>query len=184
MDFVLKQTLKEGNKSVKMDLECITKDIDKQKQRMQNARALMLDGEITPDDYKEMRSEIENMLQDLRIKELLLKGGNENYDKDIDFCVSLLKEIDKVYKDANTEGKQLIIGSIFPERLIFENNKYRTPKLNRVVSLICNNNGQSKGGKKRKHTFLDVLSCKVESEGFEPSSKQGINMLSTCVAEI
>lgn len=165
-----------------MDLDSIVKDIEKQKQRLQNARALMLDGEITPDDYKEMKSDIESILNDLLIKQILLKGGNENYDKEIDFIVNLLKEIDKVYKDANKEGKQHIIGSVFPERLIFENNQYRTPKLNSVISLICNNNGQSKGGKKRKHTFLDVLSCKVESEGFEPSSKQGIKMLSTCVA--
>ena len=167
---VIKQSFKENNKHVKLDLEVITKDIDKQKQRLQNARALMLDGDITPDDYKAMKCDIESLLHELKIKQLLFEDGKENYDKDIDFIVSLLKEIDKIYKDTNAQGKQNIIGSIFPERLIFENNQYRTPKLNSVVSLICNNNGRSKGSKKRKHTFLDVLSCKVGPLGIEPST--------------
>ena len=102
-----------------------------------------------------MKNDIESILNELHIKEILLKGGNENYDKQIDYCVNLLKDIDNVYKNASTENKQHIIGSIFLERLIFEKNKYRTPILNRVVSLICNNNGLLKG-KKKESTFLTM----------------------------
>ena len=152
---ILKQSLKENNQSVKLDLQIITKDIEKQKQRLQNARALMLDGEITPDDYRSMKNDSEILLNELRIKEILLNGGNENYDKQIDYCINLLKDIDNVYKNASTENKQHIIGSIFPERLVFEKNKYRTPILNRVVSLICNDNGLLKG-KKKESTFLTM----------------------------
>lgn len=168
---ILKQSLKENNHSVKENLQIITKDIDKQKQRMQNARALMLDGEITSDDYRGMKGDIESLLNELHIKQILLKGGNENYDQQIDYCVNLMKDIDNVYKQANTEGKQRIIGSIFPERLIFEKNRYRTPKLNSVVSLICNNNGRLKGNKKGKYTINDILSKRVVSPRIELGSK-------------
>lgn len=102
-----------------------------------------------------MKNDIESLLSALHIKEILLKGGNENYDKQIDYCINQLKAIDNVYRNASTENKQHIIGSIFPERLIFEKNKYRTPILNRVVSLICNNNGLLKG-KKKESTFLTM----------------------------
>lgn len=181
---IIKQSLKENNNSVKADLQTNTKDIDKQKQRLQNARVLMLDGEITTEDYRGMKNEIESMLNELLIKNILLNSGNENYDKQIDFCVNLLKDIDNIYSNANTEGKQRIIDSVFPEKLIFENNRYRTPRLNKVVSLICTNNKQSKGNKKGKHYFNEVLSCGVESERFELSSKHRINKLSTCVSDI
>ncbi len=167
---ILKRSLKENNQSVKLDLQTITKDIEKQKQRLQNARALMLDGDITPDDYRGMKNDIESLLNELRIKEMLLKGGNENYDKQIDYCINLLKDIDNVYKNASTEGKQHIIGSIFPERLVFEKNKYRTPKLNTVVTLICFNNKPSKGVKKEKHAKTGVLSKGVGPLGIEPST--------------
>lgn len=164
---ILKQSLKENNNSVKLEMLDVTKSIEKQKQRLQNARALMLDGEITPDDYRGMKNEIESSLHGLTVKQMLLKGGNENYDAQIDLCINLMKDIDSIYKKANTEGKQRIIGSIFPERLIYEEKQYRTTKLNRVVSLICNNSKPLKGGKKRKHTFLDVLSKGVVSPRIE-----------------
>ena len=167
---IIKQSLKENNSSVKLDLSTNTKDIEKQKQRLLNARVLMLDGEITTEDYRGMKGDIESILNELLIKQILLKGGDENYDKQIDYCVSLMKDIDNVYKNVNTEGKQRIIGSVFPERLIFEKNKYRTPRLNKVVSLICTNNKHSKGNKKGKHTFNDMLSCGVENIGFEPTT--------------
>jgi site-specific DNA recombinase len=168
---IVKQSLKENNHSVKEDLHNITKDVEKQKQRMQNARALMLDGEITTEDYRAMKHDIEIVLEELLVKQILLKGGNENYDKEIDFCVRLLKNIDNIYKQANTEGKQSIIGSLFPEKLIFENNQYRTPRLNSVVSLICNGNGHSKGCKKRKYAIVSVPSWGVISPRIELGSK-------------
>jgi len=69
--------------------------------------------------------------------------------------LTLLRKFKSPCSTADTENKQRIIGSIFPERLIYENKKYRTPKLNRVVSLIFSNEGRFKGSEKRKHTFLD-----------------------------
>ena len=99
-----------------------------------------------------------------------MKGGNENYDKQIDYLVKLLKDIDNIYKNASTEKKQLIIRSVFPKRLIFENNKYRTPVINKVVSLLCSNNGQFKSKKNGKYIFNDVLSTGVGPLGIEPST--------------
>ena len=166
---ILKQSLNENNKTVKADILDINKGIDKQKQRLQNARALMLDGDITPDDYRAMKGDIESLLNELIVKHtLLLNSGNDCYDEQIDFCIALLKDIDKLYMEANTEQKQDIIGSIFPERLIFVNGTYRTPRLNSVISLVCANYKQLGGGKKEKHPKIEVLSCEVPSGGFEP----------------
>ncbi len=33
---------------------------------------------------------------------------------------------------------QKLIGSIFPEKIYFENNSYRTTKINAVIEFICN----------------------------------------------
>lgn len=168
---IIKQSLRENNLSVKADLENIAKDIDKQKQRLQNARSLVMDGEITPEDYKGMKGDIETLIDELLVKQILLKGGAENYDKQIDFCIWLLKDIGSIYSNSTTEQKQRIIGSIFPGRLIFENNDYRTPQLNTFVSLVCNNGKGFKGKKKGKHAFDCMLSKGVASAGIEPTSK-------------
>ncbi len=68
--------------------------------------------------------------------------------------------------------KRLLL--IFPKNKVFEKNSVRTLEVNRVVSLILNAGNTSGGGKKEKHTDFGVLSCGVESEGFEPSSKRRI----------
>ena len=63
----------------------------------------------------------------------------------------LLLNLDNYYTLKNTEIKQKIIGSVFPEKLVFENNEYRTTKTNDVVTLICPTDkglGKKKGGKK------------------------------------
>ncbi|MFY9310223.1 MAG: recombinase family protein, partial [Bacteroidia bacterium] len=82
--------------------------------------------------------------------------------------LKLLKNLDTIYNNADTEGKQDIIGSIFPEKIIYKEGRYRTPKLNNVVKLLCFNNKPFKGGKKGKHPKIEVLSCVVVSKGFKP----------------
>lgn len=50
----------------------------KQKQRLKNAKDLMLDGEISASEYKEMKVEIEEKINLLSIEELKMKEGHEN----------------------------------------------------------------------------------------------------------
>ncbi len=58
--------------------------------------------------------------------------------------------------------------------MVFHKNSVQTPEMNRELTLILNYGNTSGGGKKEKHTDFGVLSCGVESEGFEPSSKRRI----------
>ena len=97
-----------------------------------------------------------------------IRQGMESYDTKIDDCIDIVLNLDKYYDSKNTEVKQKIIGSVFPEKLNFKDKQYRTTKLNQAVEILCKTDkglGQKKGGKK---TELSVSSLRVESEGFEP----------------
>jgi len=94
----------------------------------------------------------------------------------------LLLNLDKYYSAKNTEVKQKIIGSIFPEKLFFQDNEYRTTKLNKAVELLCKTDkglGKKKGG---KNSDFSESSLRVELAGVEPASKRGIAEPSTCLA--
>ncbi len=65
------------------------------------------------------------------------------------------------------------------EKLKFDGKNCRTPKSNKVLDLLLTIDGASKEDKKRDKLKNLGLSLCVDPEGFEPSSKQGINMLST-----
>jgi site-specific DNA recombinase len=137
---------------------------------------LMLDGEFSASEYKEMKFEIETELDKLNREEAQFRQGIENYDDKIDDCLDLLLNLDKYYVSKNTEIKQKILGSVFPEKLIFQNNEYRTTKTNDVVALICPTDkgfGKKKGGKK---TDFSVSSLRVVPTGIEPVT-QGFSVL-------
>ena len=65
----------------------------------------------------------------------------------------------------NIQVKQRIIGSIFPEKLIFEKNNYRTPKVNNVVSLICRASKEASDKKKGTKTITSSSSFGVVPTG-------------------
>ncbi len=159
----LKELLHGNNKKGKEQLIEIAKEIEKQTQRLKNARALMLDGEISSGEYKEMRIDIEETINRLSLQESQLRVSNEDFTKQINFCTMLFTNIDKYYISGDTEVKRKIIGSIFPEGLTFENNKYRTTKINEVVSLICLSDRQLQGNKKGKRSISETLSLQVVS---------------------
>jgi site-specific DNA recombinase len=172
---ILKEKLKENNSDERKEQEKRGNEIVKQNQRLKNAKDLMLDGEISSFEYKEMRIEITEKIR-LLSNDMANANGDKHYDRKLDSCLELLLNLSKYYQQSDTSTKQKIVGSIFPEKLIFENKKYRTAKINSVIPLICRQDGLSKGGKKRKHTISDMLSCQVVPTGIEPVT-QGFSVL-------
>lgn len=177
----LEHILHGDNKHNKTELAEANKAIEKHTQRLKNLGVLMMDGEISPEDYRQMKIDTTEEVQKLKAKVEYLNENTEDYTAQIDFFMQLFANLDVYYDTANIEVKQQIISSIFPEKLVFEQNKYRTDAVNDIIAELCANSEPSKGAKKGKHAFLDVLSRGVDPEGFEPSSKQGIHKLSTCL---
>ncbi|MBA3673338.1 MAG: hypothetical protein H0W75_00005 [Chitinophagaceae bacterium] len=147
----------------------INYEVEKQTTRLKNARSLMLDGELTALEYKEMKVDIEENIKALERQQNQLRLTDENLNEHIDFCVALLSNIDKIYDVADISTKQHIIGSVFPEKLIFENNKCRTTKIEDAVALLCLNSEGLSENQKKKHPINKVLSVEV------PPSRPNMN---------
>ena len=160
---LLKKQLRTSSGENITEAERVSKDIDKNKQRLKNAQVLILDGEINPTEYKEMKIKLEEDLIRLTAEEIKVQGNKGNYEKHIDICVWIMKNLDRFYDAADTATKQRIIGSIFDEKLILEENHCRTTLINEVAVRICRKDSASGDTKKRKHTFSDVLSCQMEA---------------------
>jgi site-specific DNA recombinase len=158
---ILKEKFKQHNTTGKAELEKNQKEIARQKQRLKNAKDLMLDGEIPAGEYKEMKFEIEEILTKLNLEESKFREGIENHCQTIDDSLDIVQNIDKYYVAKHTVAKQRIVSSVFPEKLVFENHTYRTPRINEGVRLLCRNDGAFGGGRKIKHSENEVLSCEV-----------------------
>jgi len=75
-----------------------------------------------------------------------------NYDKEIDYSISLLKNIDKVLICSFLEDKRCILSSILPEKMVFSENKLLNFFQNEFFSLIFLNSNELEG-KKRKTSW-------------------------------
>jgi len=50
--------------------------------------------------------------------------------------LTILRNLDQFYLNATLSEKQLIIGSVFPEKLIFEKKQFRTERMKEALSLM------------------------------------------------
>lgn len=74
------------------------------------------------------------------------------------FGIPLLSNLSGFYKRANVEIKQKLLGSIFPAKLHFRENSYRTTPLNPALALILQKNKALENEKTGQILFEESLS--------------------------
>lgn len=156
--------------------------LDMYEQRMERAQLLMLDGKMDFIEYQPIKARLEEDAFRLKLK---IEAIEELQPKDennvMEFGFYFLSNLGKLFTNAALPIKQQIIGSTFPEKLIYENNQFRTASGNNVLLLMA---ATSKAFAIKKESRLEnsnLLSRRVEPAGFEPASKHMPNKLSTCV---
>jgi site-specific DNA recombinase len=82
--------------------------------------------------------------------------------------IQTLTELDVLYTKADTKKKRQIIGSIFPEKFVFDGFQYRTARLNSVASLIFKLGEGFSENKKGEIVSKNDFSSLVDPYGFEP----------------
>jgi DNA invertase Pin-like site-specific DNA recombinase len=148
------------------------KKLKKQKtqieEKLDNLTEKFIDDSIDKETYNRLQNKYKNQINDVLIE----IDEYSDYQKDIslyvDFGIQLLTGLSVFYKNATTEIKRKIIGSIFSEKLVFEDKKYRTAKFNDAVALIFNKNKGLQNGKHKKRHAISNVSYSVAGTGLEP----------------
>jgi hypothetical protein len=128
--------------------------------KINKARELLLTGDIESDDYRAIKKDCEKniaiaeeALNDLNSKVYTL----ERLEPIVNKAIHTLSSLNLIYSKSSTEEKRKIIGSMFPEKVTFENLKDRTAKIAepyRYIFLINSNLNSKKTGQK---TFKNLL---------------------------
>ena len=140
-------------------------DIEKAKSRIASARRLMLDKEIDASEYREIKEEYEAEIVKMERKIEDMSTLDSDLKEQINFCCDLLQNLPKYYTVSDLTAKQQILGSILEEKLVFENNSYRTLKLKKVVSLLCRRGKDYKRNENKKSSNNLELSNVVPGTG-------------------
>ncbi|MDN3586077.1 hypothetical protein QWY86_05325 [Pedobacter aquatilis] len=133
----------------------IREKIAKSNQKIERARELMLDGEITPAEHRKVKEEVGSTVVSLEchLRYLNVQKSTPNQVKNLaEKAVRLLCELDKLFEICNIDAKRLLIGTFFPEKLTFSEGRCRTLKVNRVAKLIYLKNKELRAKKMRPKT--------------------------------
>jgi site-specific DNA recombinase len=129
-----------------------------------------IDDQINKAEFESAKKRFENARNELLAKHVVLQPEGAALRKYLDFSASLSRNLSNFYHKADFVSKQQIIGSIFPETLIFEGENYRTTKINEAMQLICNVDKAFKETKNKKAFISEGLSSWAPPAGLEPAT--------------
>jgi site-specific DNA recombinase len=155
----------------KREVDAIDAEIARNQKRLQNAKQMRLDGEFDIAGYKEMKVALEETINDLIRKKATLSAPLEDYEKYIRHAVTIVRDLGTFYEGLkDLASRDLLVGSIFPEKLIFENQKYRTTRINEAVRLICLIHKELENKKADEKNLISSSSASADRTGLEPAT--------------
>jgi DNA invertase Pin-like site-specific DNA recombinase len=148
--------------------------IEKLNTRLKNAKEMMLDGEMDRSEYKEIKAELEPEIERLRKAQTTTNTLEDDYKQYGRKGLSILKNLAIIYASADLQRKQQIQGAIFPEKLVYSENNYRTKTPHPLFEVITTTEAAFSGNKKRKGQHFANLSCQVEARRIKSNLYSGL----------
>ncbi len=159
------KTNEEGRELERGKLE---KEIDKLSIRIKTLEDKYSDEEIDKLYFTKMTERYESEKNELILKHAACFSLDKEFKRHVSHSTTLLENLGSFYSTSSISTKQRIIGSIFPEKVVFEENSYRTTKINEVFRVIMNVSMNCKKTKAGKNSDFSSL---VVPTGIEPVSK-------------
>ncbi len=154
-----------GNKSI------IEEEINKVQKRLENLQDKLADNLIEISDYNSTRQRYVSQLRELNDKKAGMTYNRKGIQEQILFCYPFFENLPSFYVESAPYLKQRIIGSIFPEKILFSGNYFRTTRINVVAELIRSINKPFDRNKNGQFCEKSKLSCMVAPTGIEPVFK-------------
>lgn len=133
---IIEEVYLQEQKNRNADIKKIREEMKLYDARQTKARELLMTDSIEADDYKSIKKECEQRTRELEARWSNLISKTEDIQPLMDKAMRLLGSIDEIYAEANIVNKRELIGSMFPEKLQFSGEAYRTTRINEAVQLI------------------------------------------------
>ena len=156
----------QGQNSRVLELKAQLEDANN---RLSKARDLLLSGDIEADDYRTIKADIDKKI--LR-SEAELTGKlvpAVNVEPLLELASSNISHLDNLYENGTVIQQRKIIGSMFPEKLIYDGFSFRTTRVNEALALMILINKKLCSKKKGTSQSFDDLSQEVRIIGLEPT---------------
>lgn len=178
---ILKDYYLKDNKEKKAESNKISKELELLRKRLDNAQMMTLDGALEASEYRNIKAKLEPEIQRLLRKQQELNTKDDNVEEVLEYGFYFLRNLPKLFTIATLDEKFLILGSTFPEKLVFKNGEVRTACSDTAISVLIKPDKDFSGNKKGSAKIFALPSGQVEVTGVEPVSKHILQKLSTCL---
>jgi site-specific DNA recombinase len=128
----------------------------------------LVEGKIEIDSYRRLKDSYVEELNELKVKSSEFSNFDTNMIKQIEFAFQVMENLRNLWDNNDLDGKRIFLSSIFPDKLIFENNQYRTLGKDTIINQFFQTTNELQSHKKEKVINFDDLSRSVARTGIEP----------------
>jgi site-specific DNA recombinase len=166
---ILEDTFKSNEGDRKVQIQGLKERINDQKAKIEPCDDMLLNREIDRETHQRMIPKLKEEIAILRKKIELQESSETGFMRYCRFGIPLLSNLSGFYMNASIEIKQKLLGSIFPAKLHFREDSYRTTPLNPALALILQKNKVLKNEKTGQILFEESLSGELPMAGLEPA---------------
>lgn len=160
---------RENEQIGRQDTLSISRELNKVDMKlMEVERAYHLDHSMDEEAYKLLRKDLSEQKSNFLARQSRTNLDEREFKAYIKPAFKFISRMDEYYLNANLEGKNMILSSIFPDGLIFDGNNYRTPRLNEVLTVLRGKISNSEVPKKEQPAEMSELFRRVPRTGIEP----------------
>ncbi|MGG7034413.1 MAG: recombinase family protein [Flavobacterium sp.] len=166
---ILKDSESEINGNKKTKLSALLERQKSLKTKLENAEDMLLDKEISSEAFSRMSGRINKELMEVNDEVEILGSKSDSVKGYVESGLELLVNLDQLFLKSDYDGKRILAGSLFTQKLIFGNKNCRTTKVNEVIGLLTRNYKGLHSYKKGKAVISDSFSANVPGAGVEPA---------------
>lgn len=149
---VVNDLFKKNSSSNNIEIQKLNTRVSELQDQINKARGKFILDEIDKTDYHEVRKGCETEIERLEAEIFELSKKRINISDQIRKAIHNLSNLNEIFENGTVSDRRKAIGSIFPEKLVFEGSDFRTTKVNEAVQLIFNL-GEGFGQKKVDKTI-------------------------------
>ena len=168
---VLQDLRGEHKQDVQREVEALHKEIEKVKERLTKADELFLEGNLKDESYNRITENCERQIQELKGRIELLQTDTKELKEKIDYSVNIIANLRIFMLDAPVKVKCKILSSMFPQKIEFDGEKYRTHSYNQVLDLIFQETNKLRGYGEKESAKSEEVSHSVPRPRIELGTK-------------
>ena len=166
---IIKDLKKENKSEIMKEISQLEKDLITEEERLVSTDTKLMDGQISGEDHRRMKKSIEVRKDKINTRLTSLQPHNLDLENKLEYAINVIMNMDVILSKGKAEHKIQLIGSMFPEKIQFDGENYRTNSYNKVLEYIFQETNMLKGQKKEETVNNSVSSVSVPGAGVEPA---------------